>query len=250
LDDSPFTLILDVIAKSFEFLDKARDQGENVLVHCNQGVSRSGAIVVAYAMKTNKITFEVALDLVRRIRSVIRPNPGFIDQILLLEAMKFDLEGDTIYHYQYRLMKIQHLRKCKELTGSNLNSFNRRATSSLSARSRYNCRNCHALLFSSAELLPKQVINFVQNQITLTEDLENSHRLFPMAWMIPIEVVDEEEGELLCPGCQSIIGTFDWESMPPEFRIKTSCVSEESTSSMDFEEIQKKIHPASSQSSS
>lgn len=36
---------------AFAFLDEARDNGKNVLVHCQCGVSRSATVVIAYAMR-------------------------------------------------------------------------------------------------------------------------------------------------------------------------------------------------------
>ena len=52
-----------------------------VLVHCAAGSSRSGAIVVAWVMKQQRIRFVEALAFVQRIRSIVLPNPGFAEQL-------------------------------------------------------------------------------------------------------------------------------------------------------------------------
>lgn len=45
------------------------------------GVSRSGATVVAYAMKQYGWSLEQALRHVQELRPVVRPNPGFLRQL-------------------------------------------------------------------------------------------------------------------------------------------------------------------------
>lgn len=55
--------------------------GSAVLVHCVSGISRSGATVVAYYMKTRNVALEVALREVRRCRPVVSPNSGFMSQL-------------------------------------------------------------------------------------------------------------------------------------------------------------------------
>lgn len=52
-----------------------------VLVHCAQGMSRSGTVVVGYLMWKNKQPVEAALAQVQRCRPVVEPNPGFMLQL-------------------------------------------------------------------------------------------------------------------------------------------------------------------------
>ncbi|KAF7359896.1 Phosphatases II [Mycena venus] len=53
-------------------------RGDNVLVHCQQGVSRSASIVIAYLIREHSMTYDTAFDLVKRQRQCIKPNPGFV----------------------------------------------------------------------------------------------------------------------------------------------------------------------------
>lgn len=48
-----------------------------------QGVSRSAAIVIAYLIYTQNMTYETAYDLVRRKRACIKPNSGFVQCVYL-----------------------------------------------------------------------------------------------------------------------------------------------------------------------
>eukprot|EP01017_Pseudomicrothorax_dubius_P020157 TRINITY_DN22090_c0_g1_i1.p1 TRINITY_DN22090_c0_g1~~TRINITY_DN22090_c0_g1_i1.p1 ORF type:complete len:207 (+),score=29.14 TRINITY_DN22090_c0_g1_i1:132-752(+) len=73
------------IARHFEkaigFIEKQRSAGHNVLVHCYAGVSRSAAVTIAYLMKTMKLTYERAHEMVRSRRRIICPNSGFKSQL-------------------------------------------------------------------------------------------------------------------------------------------------------------------------
>ncbi|OCB87383.1 phosphatases II [Sanghuangporus baumii] len=52
-------------------------KGNNVLVHCQQGISRSAAIVVAYLMREKGMGYDEALQAVRSKRLCVKPNAGF-----------------------------------------------------------------------------------------------------------------------------------------------------------------------------
>eukprot|EP00755_Sulcionema_specki_P036056 Sspe_Gene.106195::Locus_83443_Transcript_1_1_Confidence_1.000_Length_802::g.106195::m.106195 len=63
-----------------EFIEKGRELG-GVVVHCHQGKSRSVTVVASYLMKTQGITLEAAMDLIRKQRPQADPNAGFIAQL-------------------------------------------------------------------------------------------------------------------------------------------------------------------------
>ena len=50
IDDSPMEDLFKHLPSVVEFIEKKKDT--NVLVHCVSGISRSGACVIAYVMKT------------------------------------------------------------------------------------------------------------------------------------------------------------------------------------------------------
>lgn len=54
---------------------------ENILVHCNAGVSRSPAIVISYLMALECLSYEQAYQKVKAVRNCIRPNDGFDRQL-------------------------------------------------------------------------------------------------------------------------------------------------------------------------
>ncbi|KAI0264762.1 DSPc-domain-containing protein [Gloeopeniophorella convolvens] len=61
-----------------EDIDSALRRGQNVLVHCQQGVSRSAAIVIAYLIRKRGMSFDSAIAYVRQRRPCIKPNSGFV----------------------------------------------------------------------------------------------------------------------------------------------------------------------------
>ncbi|KAF2195188.1 phosphatases II [Zopfia rhizophila CBS 207.26] len=71
--------------------DAVAPQKPRVLVHCLQGVSRSGAVIVAYLMRTRSLDYESALALARGSRSVITPNSGFADQLRLWQQTGYSI---------------------------------------------------------------------------------------------------------------------------------------------------------------
>ena len=62
-----------------------------VLVHCKQGTSRSGAVIVALLMRSQSIDYESALALVRKSRASIAPNSGFADQLRLWDKLGYSI---------------------------------------------------------------------------------------------------------------------------------------------------------------
>jgi len=74
--------ILPDLEKSLLFIEKARLKGGDVLVHCAQGKSRSGTLVLAYCLaKFDTLNFEQVYTLVKTKRAMVEPNVGFMQQL-------------------------------------------------------------------------------------------------------------------------------------------------------------------------
>ncbi|XP_026667203.1 dual specificity protein phosphatase 19-like [Ceratina calcarata] len=80
--DLPESNLLAVVKKCVRIIHENRD--ENILVHCNAGVSRSSAIVISYLMALENIKYDDAHDRVKMIRNCIKPNEGFVQQLKTL----------------------------------------------------------------------------------------------------------------------------------------------------------------------
>jgi protein-tyrosine phosphatase len=79
IQDSEPAPSLDWLRQQVDFIQAQRDAGRVVFVHCRNGVSRSGLVVVAYLMARRGCSREEALTFVRSRREVVRPNPAFME---------------------------------------------------------------------------------------------------------------------------------------------------------------------------
>ena len=75
------------LRRQVEFIEARRKAGDTVYVHCRNGVSRSGLVVVAYEMYKHNWTRDEALKFVRSKRPITRPNPAFMKRLLEWEQL-------------------------------------------------------------------------------------------------------------------------------------------------------------------
>jgi hypothetical protein len=68
------------------FIDSERAAGHTVFVHCRNGISRSGFVVVAYLMRREGWSRDEALAFVRKRRPGVRPNAAFLQLLLEWES--------------------------------------------------------------------------------------------------------------------------------------------------------------------
>jgi len=88
------------------FISQARADGRAVLVHCHAGVSRSVAIMIAFMMKTDQLTFEKAYENLQIIKPEAKMNEGFKWQLKLYQAMGYEVDTSSAIYKQYRLQKV------------------------------------------------------------------------------------------------------------------------------------------------
>jgi hypothetical protein len=72
---------LDWLRRMVEWVDARQRAGVTTYVHCRNGVSRSGMVVVAYEMSRNGWPRDRALEHVRSKRPEVRPNPAFMERL-------------------------------------------------------------------------------------------------------------------------------------------------------------------------
>ncbi|CAK86134.1 unnamed protein product (macronuclear) [Paramecium tetraurelia] len=89
IHDNMNSQISNVFEKSYLFIENALKSQQNVLVHCAAGISRSATLVLAYLMKSYQYTLEQALRYLKQKRPYVRPNPGFLLQLLDYETLLY-----------------------------------------------------------------------------------------------------------------------------------------------------------------
>jgi len=86
LEDTPEQDISSHFEEACEFLENARRSSKRALVHCIQGMSRSASFVIAYLVLKQGMTLRQAYDYVLSKRSIVKPNPGFLTQLIKFEV--------------------------------------------------------------------------------------------------------------------------------------------------------------------
>ena len=74
--DFPFEDISQYFSDVFDFIEESGI----TFIHCLQGKSRSGSLVLSYLMKKNKWNLQKSMEFVKEKRN-IQPNPGFWKQL-------------------------------------------------------------------------------------------------------------------------------------------------------------------------
>jgi hypothetical protein len=83
--------------RALDIIEGVRVAGKGkCLIHCYQGVSRSVTLVIAYLMWLENMTYQDALDCVRRTRGIARPNIGFQCQVTLWRSMYMDVSKGSL----------------------------------------------------------------------------------------------------------------------------------------------------------
>lgn len=83
--DEITTSISDYFEEAVVFIDQAMRSGRGVLVHCEQGMSRSCTIILAYLMQCQGLPLLSALSILQERHHLTSPNPGFMEQLLSYE---------------------------------------------------------------------------------------------------------------------------------------------------------------------
>lgn len=81
--------------RGIDFIDRMRNSGKSILVHCFAGVSRSATMTIAYLMKTQNMNYIRAHEFTKSRRRVICPNPGFRNQLREFEKRIRDPKLET-----------------------------------------------------------------------------------------------------------------------------------------------------------
>lgn len=89
LDDG-LTSLREYFLEVCEFIHERVGRGENVLVHCVQGVSRSPTFVLAYLMWADRISLTDAFYALKAKRGMVQPKGVFVHDLLQWE---FELFG-------------------------------------------------------------------------------------------------------------------------------------------------------------
>jgi dual specificity phosphatase 12 len=89
----------DVLQKSILFIHEGLMNGENVVIHCAQGKSRSGTVACAYFMVLFGYGMQESLAMIKKNRPMVEQNRGFERQLQEFE------NSEQVKEIQRRLVK-------------------------------------------------------------------------------------------------------------------------------------------------
>lgn len=81
ISDEMDASIAPYLFRAVHFIKQAHKDGENVLSHCEKGLSRSVSIVIAYLISEKKMNYRAALNTVIAVRPHAQPNPTFVQEL-------------------------------------------------------------------------------------------------------------------------------------------------------------------------
>lgn len=105
LSDEINASITPYLSTSVNFIKKAHQEGGSVLSHCEQGLSRSVSIVIAYLISEKEMTYRSALNKIREVRPQAQPNPTFVKELnefYLLKKLQKASELSTNFSFKER----------------------------------------------------------------------------------------------------------------------------------------------------
>ena len=70
--------LIPICEKVFKLI---KTTNENILIHCNEGRSRSVSMIIYYLIKHHKYTYEDAYNYINNIKSNVRINSAFVAEL-------------------------------------------------------------------------------------------------------------------------------------------------------------------------
>lgn len=137
--DSPDVSLVGTIRQCLPFIEEGINSGDNVLVHCIYGQSRSVSIIAAFMILHRNFTLNDALETIKSKRSTICINPGFLCQLMCL----------SLAHG----LNTSYLRMIEWNETRSLDCETDESGTDEEAAWTYNCKACQGTLFTSTDIL-------------------------------------------------------------------------------------------------
>lgn len=209
VNDNYSEKLLPYFPKAFQFLDKARESGGCVLVHCLAGISRSATVAIAYVMKHLKMSSDDAYRYVKSKRATISPNFNFLGQLLEFEQQ---LHSDKILSSAMEISTAPIISTLNSMpcgrfeTGPNFRdreckrnvTRNRRPSCCAEFISVNRCGSANQPVMKRAQIINKRHESFTFKETTTTSgskgDFETDYTLHDGQWHekgIPISCLNE-----------------------------------------------------------
>jgi len=203
VQDEPSENLLQHFPSSSEFILAALCNRGRVLVHCLAGASRSPTFVAAFLMEVYNLSPAQALAKIRQSRPLVRPILGFYDQLMVYEACHYHPSDQAVYlHWQLRAECETEIEPPESTTISKrskvIAKIPRNIQYVVPEMPCLVCATCSKLLAPIQSLLP------------LSNNEDDHYLVQPIDWMSPEFDNREHQGNLACPGCETLVGGYNW----------------------------------------
>lgn len=203
--------------------------GDNVLVHCRAGRSRSVTVVISCLMKKYGYSPEQAMNTKTVLRNEANPNPGFRSQLEMWQRMNFVLLGDD---REYRLVLVAALKNrllviskyghnenwtiCREAINTAFICYLQKVVNaetnskSMDRGKSFRCSSCSKDLFLEINEIKKSAADGQTTQKCQYIYVE------PIKWILhdimatAKSLEDILKGDVTCSQCKQSLGSYDW----------------------------------------
>jgi len=217
--------LLQYFEETNEFIKDALVSGGKVLVHCMAGISRSATVVCAYIMKTHKLSANVALSRISAARSIIDPNPGFREQLVIYEQIGYDVDIKNEIYRRFLITRMAEdflsFGQSKDMIlGLDPEQMLPKDAPAPTSLLKIRCKRCRRAL-----IYPENVIDHEPGKGQLAfpyrkrnpgfprnhnqEEVCSSYFIEPMSWIEGLQG-GSIEGKIDCPKCHTKLGSYSW----------------------------------------
>ncbi|KAG2176268.1 hypothetical protein INT43_005502 [Umbelopsis isabellina] len=228
-----------------QFIQSSIDKSQNVLVHCEAGMSRSVTIVAAYLMWKRQISPKEAITIIKQAWPSASPNSGFFSQLELYHEIDYTVDQTRTEYRRYLMANMAEEREMHgyvaEMTLAADPEFHNSSSYSL------RCKKCRRVLVDKDNIIEhepgkgQQAFSYHKrdSSLNITETASgdqgeintsanvnaslnpllaslassknncSSYFIEPMEWISNLDQWSIE-GRLDCPRCNTKLGSYCW----------------------------------------
>ncbi|KAI9497137.1 protein-tyrosine phosphatase-like protein [Zychaea mexicana] len=233
--------LLQYLDDTYDFIHSAYENNGKILVHCEAGMSRSVAVMMAYLMRTQNLAPKAALDIIKDERNFVQPNEGFMDQLELYQILQYKVDTN---HAAYRRFLVASMAREQQDTGYIANlSLTPNPVPDSQSQLIVRCKKCRYVLVNKEHILDHQPgkgqqafaytkrnadLNITSAAVTPTAHHQqqqmlnpllaslgaannncSSYFIEPMEWTAVLQD-GHIEGRIDCPKCMAKLGQYNW----------------------------------------
>jgi protein-tyrosine phosphatase len=89
-DEPSRRMFVQRVTPAFDFIDRVRQRGSSVVVHCHYGCDRTGALLACYLMARAGCDAKTAIDRIRSVQPLALRAWGYVEAVELFDWLRRD----------------------------------------------------------------------------------------------------------------------------------------------------------------